>query len=105
MDGLNNKRVVANLSGLASYVISDKVALTGKLSLEQDLYNKVSYMADYAGTQYENKSNDIAKTRVGVGLGINIKPMENFTIGTSINHVRGNHWHNSSINMNLRYKF
>lgn len=105
LDGLNNKRVVANLSGLASYVISDKIALTGKLSLEQDLYNKVSYMADYAGTQYENKSNDIAKTRVGVGLGINIKPMENFTIGTSINHVRGNHWNNSSINMNLRYKF
>lgn len=105
LNRLNNKRVVANLSGLASYVISDKVALTGKLSLEQDLYNKVSYMADYAGTQYENKSNDIAKTRAGVGLGVNIKPMKNFTMGTSMNHVRGNHWNNSSINMNLRYKF
>ena len=103
--GLNNKRVVASLSGLASYAVSDKVSVTGKLSLEQDLHNKVAYTANYAGIQYENKSNDIAKTRVGLGLGVNFKPVDNLMIGTSVNHIRGNHWNNSSINMNMRYKF
>lgn len=105
VDGLTAKQLVADVGVKAIYQVTNNINVFGNLNVEHDLSVSNKYNANYAGTSFHNKDNDIGKTRVNVGIGAQYNPTKNLSVGVVAKHEQGNNWKSNSVNATLGYKF
>lgn len=105
VENLSSKQLTLNVGANANYKVSDTFSILGSLNIENDIVNKVKYNANYAGEKFENTSNDIGKTRINAGVGVQYQATNNLSLSAMLKHEQGKNWKNNSANATLVYKF
>ena len=98
-----NVSAVAELD--AGYKLVDNLRLNGKIGLAQDLHSKTRHTAVIGGRSYEMSERETPHTRLQSKVGLSFSPTPNFDIGANVGYTTGKHWHRTSADIGLRYKF
>ena len=98
-----NISAVAELD--AGYKLVDNLRLNGKIGLAQDLHSKTRHTAVIGGRSYEMSERETLHTRLQSKVGLSFSPTPNFDIGANVGYTTGKHWHRTSADIGLRYKF
>ncbi|MBO4575864.1 MAG: S8 family serine peptidase [Neisseriaceae bacterium] len=105
-DDVKSRNVSAVAELEAGYKLVDNLRLTGKVGLAQDLHSKTRHTAVYDGVRkYEVSERETPKTRGNAKVGLSFSPTPNLDIGANVGYTTGKHWHRTSADVGLRYKF
>lgn len=106
LDSLTSKATAATVGVNASYAVSDNLALFGKANVVSDVHNKTAERTTIKGTGITvTDSESKRRTRVGAEVGVTYQTNDNWSFGASVRHDRASHWHNTTINAGMKYRF
>ncbi|MCG6503640.1 S8 family serine peptidase [Kingella pumchi] len=106
LDGMNTKATAAKLGISALYSFNDQLTVFGKAGLARDLQRKTAEHTTVknTGISVALDSSD-KKTRFNLAAGAAYSVSENWKLGLALQHIRASHWHNSSVNAQVKYRF